>query len=167
MPRYPWNAPIQLTPEHANKFWSLVDRTPNSPGGCWEWTAGKNAQGYGCFSRGKNFPQVRASRVAYTLCVGPVPDGLFMCHRCDNPPCCNPAHLYVGTYVENNRDTLARGRRNDRWNTHCHRGHPMTPDNTYVTRGGKGRRCRACTLAFNQASDFRHGRRKAVPNTAA
>lgn len=53
---------------------------------------------------------MRSHRAAWELTHGPVPDGLFVLHRCDNPPCCNPAHLFLGTRGDNNRDARAKGR---------------------------------------------------------
>lgn len=76
--------------------------------GCWEWTASKNKKGYGKFCHdGKVW---RAHRLAWTLRYGPIPDGLFVCHRCDNPGCCNPEHLFLGTNRDNMDDMMSKGR---------------------------------------------------------
>lgn len=77
---------------------------------------------------------------------GPIPDGLFVLHKCDNPSCYNLDHLYLGTQKDNIRDQFARNR--SRWQvnprpTHCKRGHEFTTDNVYVTNAGK-RHCRSC-----------------------
>lgn len=75
---------------------------------CWEWTGAKKAGGYGRFMlHGK---ARIASRVAYEVFYGPVPDGLCVMHRCDNPACVNPHHLRLGTHSENMMDRNAKGR---------------------------------------------------------
>lgn len=77
---------------------------------CWLWKAGKfKGFGHGAFYwNGQN---MAASRAAYLLLVGPIPDGLFVCHRCDVPACCNPAHLFLGTPNDNMQDCVKKGRR--------------------------------------------------------
>lgn len=90
----------------AKRFWKKVDR--RGPDECWPWTAGRHRQGYGLI--GLTGMSTLAHRVAYTLVVGPIPDGLLVRHRCDNPPCCNPAHLELGTQTDNMRDAAVRGR---------------------------------------------------------
>lgn len=76
--------------------------------GCWLWTGSVNPDGYGNFSY-KGWSQ-KAHRIAYELFVGAVPDGLFVCHRCDVPGCVNPNHLFIGTNKDNVHDMLAKGR---------------------------------------------------------
>lgn len=85
---------------------SHIDRSPNEKG-CWLWTGNRNAKGYG-YTRfmGLNW---LAHRLAYTLNVGQIPIGLFVCHACDTPACVNPGHLWLGTKGDNNRDM---GRKN-------------------------------------------------------
>lgn len=76
--------------------------------GCWEWTKGKNQGGYGQIKvRGKG---MAAHRVSYQIFVGEIPDGMFVCHKCDNPSCCNPKHLFLGTATDNYHDCLSKGR---------------------------------------------------------
>jgi hypothetical protein len=89
-------------------FWDNVKKTPGD--GCWEWQAARKGPGYGTFRKTKGGPPFNAHRVAYELANGPIPPGMHVCHRCDNPPCCNPAHLFVGTAVDNARDRVAKGR---------------------------------------------------------
>lgn len=89
------------------RFWAKVDRR-GGPGACWPWMASRNGWGYGDFKNGRRGH--RAHRLAWELTHGPIPDGLFVCHRCDVPACCNPAHLFLGTPLDNVRDMDAKGR---------------------------------------------------------
>ena len=94
----------------AERFWAKVDRS-GGPEACWPWTAGTAGRGYGSVrvgpaSAGHDY----AHRVAYALTNGPIPPGALIRHDCDNPPCCNPAHLRPGSVADNTADMLARGR---------------------------------------------------------
>lgn len=92
----------------AKHFWSLVNRA--GPDECWEWTRSRTSSGYGRYKvRGK---RVVASRFAYETTVGAIPPGMVVCHRCDNPGCCNPSHLFIGTHLENALDKIRKGRAN-------------------------------------------------------
>ncbi len=87
------------------RFWSKVDKTS----GCWVWTAGRfKPTLYGAFQdEGK---AKRAHRVSWEMTNGEVPDGLDVLHKCDNPPCVKPDHLFLGTQADNNRDRDSKGR---------------------------------------------------------
>ena len=78
------------------------------PSGCWEWTGSKNDKGYGRVYADRD--EKRAHRAMWEQAHGPVPDGLWVLHRCDNPPCVNPDHLFLGTPLDNVRDMMAKGR---------------------------------------------------------
>lgn len=89
-------------------FWSRVDKSAG-PDACWLWTGPRNHSGYGLLQwDGKTST---AHRVAKRLSrVQRIPEKRFVCHKCDNPPCCNPAHLYIGDARSNARDASRRGR---------------------------------------------------------
>lgn len=77
-------------------------------GDCWLWLGLCNEDGYGYLSIRKR--SIGAHRVAWVLANGPIPDGLHVLHRCDNPPCCNPAHLFLGAHRENIADMVRKRR---------------------------------------------------------
>jgi uncharacterized protein YerC len=84
-------------------FWSKVDKTKD----CWEWKAYKDKKGYGKFNLNGN--TVRTHRVSWILTYGN-PGNLCVLHKCDNPSCVNPEHLFLGTYDDNNKDRNKKGR---------------------------------------------------------
>ena len=79
---------------------------------CWNWIACLSSSGYGFISGEHSGPMVAAHRVAWELTNGPIPDGMHVLHHCDNPRCCNPAHLRIGTNADNVADKMARKRLN-------------------------------------------------------
>lgn len=104
----------------ARRFWAFVDRS----GKCWLWRGSRAARGYGRFMVGSRRDGTRKSerahRVAWELKRGPIPAGLCVLHRCDNPPCVRPAHLWLGTCRDNFADMRAKGR--GRNGARVHRG---------------------------------------------
>jgi hypothetical protein len=96
----------------AERFWSKVDHS-SGPDACWPWTGCCSEKGYGQIGAGGSArTALRAHRVAWELAAGePVPDGLCVLHNCDNPPCVNPDHLWLGTNDDNVRDRNEKGRR--------------------------------------------------------
>lgn len=93
----------EMTP---SLFWKKANRGSDSE--CWEWTGSKKEEGYGRFQVDGKW--VSAHRHALVLSGVEVPPDLCVLHRCDNPPCCNPSHLFLGTRQENNRDRDLKGR---------------------------------------------------------
>ena len=86
-------------------FWPRV--VTDDPSGCWPWTGPYNTEGYGNVHR-TGIGNIAAHRLAWTYVNGPIPDGMWVLHRCDNRRCVNLAHLYLGTPADNGRDRAAR-----------------------------------------------------------
>ena len=94
------------SPGLAARFWPKVDK--RGPDECWPWRASLKSNGRGQI--GINQKPVGAHRVAWELTFGPIPEGMDIMHSCDNPPCCNPAHLSPGTHQENMADMAKKNR---------------------------------------------------------
>ena len=106
---------------------------------------------------GYQFTETFAHRLSWTMARGPIPAGKWVLHRCDNPPCVNPDHLYIGTAADNAHDRESHGRGNHpigpRKRT-CANGHEFT-DATEIRFGDGGRRCRVCARSRNAAYKVR------------
>ena len=99
----------------------LFSRVQKQDSGCWEFTGSTAQQGYGSIYDHSKRRYVRAHRAAWELKNGPIPEGLFICHKCDNPCCVNPDHLFAGTHQDNVNDREAKGRGNHS-TEHLHHG---------------------------------------------
>jgi hypothetical protein len=86
----------------------MVSPEPNT--GCWLWVGAIDKKGYGRVALGRRLGAVVASRVAWEMAHGSIPDGFFVCHRCDQPSCVNPGHLFLGTAQDNADDMVRKGR---------------------------------------------------------
>lgn len=122
----------------------LKSKLKETPRGCWEIQGFRHKEGYGAMSYRNR--QIRAHKLMWMLAVGPIPDGICVLHRCDNPPCCNPAHLWLGTRGDNLRDMAKKGRHQEQQKTHCPRKHPYEGANLGYQPNG-ARVCKTCTRA--------------------
>lgn len=104
----------------AARLLSGLDKV-SSEKGCWLWTKAKSDNGYGKISTGSSGSDY-VHRVAYAIKFGEIPKGAFVCHHCDNPPCANPDHLFLGTQKENMQDAARKGRVHIRTQELCKRG---------------------------------------------
>lgn len=133
----------------AESFWAKVRL--NGPtvrpelGKCWSWrTIGSRYVNLTAGGR-----TILAHRASWELHRGPIPDGLHVLHKCDNPSCTKPDHLFLGTEADNALDRSIKGRHRNQRKTACPSGHPYDEENTAITPGGD-RRCRACGREYQR-----------------
>ena len=144
---------------YEEKFWAKVDKTSV----CWNWTGAttrSNKKGYGQASR--NGAVVLSHRLSWEIINGPISKDLLVLHRCDNPLCVNPAHLFLGSQSDNMKDCIAKGRfifntppkvaRNLK--THCPSGHLYNTSNSILDSNGY-RKCRKCSVKHSMESKRR------------
>ena len=144
-----------------DRFWSRVQKTD----GCWLWLWSRNEFGYGVI--GVAGRSKRAHRLSWEMVNGPIPDGMVVCHHCDNPACVNPEHLFVGTHADNVADKMSKGR--------CPRGETAGParltdaqTEEIRARRTRGESCRSIASFFGVAvstvSGIVNNRRRADPS---
>jgi hypothetical protein len=122
-----------------------------TPSGCWEWQGFRHAKGYGgSYFRGRSN---RTHRIMYICTFGDIPKGKLVCHTCDNPPCCNPAHLWLGTIWENGQDAKQKQRCKYQKTTACKNGHAWADGNYRLTKEG----FKACVICARTRQRIKAG----------
>ncbi len=151
---------------YTERFWDKVEVTGDDS--CWKWRGSRQAGGYGSLnvtllrlvtSKGNPKTVISSHCFSYVIHSGIAFSDLLgkeVCHTCDNPECCNPKHLYLGTSSTNRQDCLTRGRHKTNGNdkkTHCPRGHAYDESNTY--RDSWGRHCLACKKLHEKTEHYK------------
>jgi hypothetical protein len=126
------------------RFWAKVERGADDE--CWNWTGTTTGTGWPRGMLWVNGRNQLAPRISWQLHHGEIPEGLLVCHHCDNGLCVNPSHLFVGTQSDNMQDASRKGRLNGPRKTRCVRGHEYTAENTWIDKHGD-RYCKACWKA--------------------
>lgn len=141
-----------MTPIHAGRracpdnFWPKVVKGPE----CWGWAGAKTPDGYGKLKTSGH--RIYAHRLSYEIHHGPIPYGQHVLHRCDNPSCTRPDHLFAGTHSDNMKDCLAKGRYFNQRRTHCLNGHPYSENAIYskLEHTEHRRTCRKCNAVYRK-----------------
>jgi len=117
----------------------IIERVVIDKNDCWNWQGAK-IKGYGSIR--VNMKHFYVHRLTWILTNGEISDGLYACHKCDNPACCNPRHIFLGTQRENMIDSSKKGRHWKANRKFCDKGHEFNEENTYLFRGNK--QCKVC-----------------------
>ena len=129
-----------------HRFWKKV-RRPARQGECWLWLGASVPKGYGRIRvGGRSEGAVYAHRVSWEISFGKIPKDMYVLHRCDNPKCVNPAHLFLGTALDNAQDRDVKGHHGLAGRTHCSNGHLLAEAGVLIDRHGY-RTCRECNSA--------------------
>jgi hypothetical protein len=136
-----------LDEQLAERFWARVEKS----GECWLWTGARLQKGYGSIRIANR--AFSTHRVAMALNGAIPPDDMAVLHRCDNPPCVRPEHLFLGTQADNMADMIKKGRY-QKFDDKCPQGHLYDEQNTYIympRRGHRQKVCKACRAARARA----------------
>lgn len=141
------------------------EKIRHMPSQCVEFIGCHHPRGYGAIS--VNGRLRRAHRVSFEMANGPIPDGLYVLHACDNPPCVNPDHLFLGTQSDNMLDCVSKGRYNNgnTVRTSCIHGHPFSGSNLRIN--SRQRMCRTCIRASKRRSREKRRIRKQMERSNA
>lgn len=102
---------MKTRPSNEELFWRRVPDRPEEPDKCWTHNGSKGSHGYPQATSANRAVSTLAHRRSWELSVGPIPDGMFILHKCDNKECVRPSHLYLGTHTQNMLDIVTRKRR--------------------------------------------------------
>lgn len=130
---------------------------------CKEWVGARDKDGYGLGRADPDRKMRRMHRVEWERHNGSIPNGMMVCHHCDNPPCLEITHLFLGTAADNTEDMMAKGRyvgNGLKGNTHCPQNHELIGANLYVAPDGK-RICKICRRESDSRRYYRDPSRKA------
>lgn len=151
IPRRDWSVEATLD----DVGWDHVDS------GCWEWRGRRNWNGYGVVSLARrDLSDARVHRLMFERYYGPIPDGMVIRHKCDNPPCSNPDHLELGTQNDNVQDMKDRGRHWRHGATECQNGHDLTIPGSYRVARRKNRSDEKVCLTCQRERHLRHQEKK-------
>lgn len=148
---------------YEDRFLQKVFKTES----CWLWVGAVNSKGYGSFTF--NGKRILAHRYSYILNKGEIPEGMFICHTCDNPACVNPEHLWIGSPLENMVDMFSKGRQGyqNKKQTHCRKGHSFDEFGfiVYIKKTGRQsgqewRTCKECKRLSNEARNIKRRKNK-------
>lgn len=163
-------SPEKFSQKVLDKFWAKV-LIPQDANACWEWQ-GHLCRGYGNFDLpGRR--KIKAHRMSWIIANGEIQENMKICHKCDNPKCVRPDHLFVGTQADNIMDAVRKGRIKPPHllgvignppKEKCSRGHPLSGDNLLIDYRGN-RRCRACYKDAQRRWDIKN-RRKVLESVA-